>query len=197
MKSLNEYLIDAKREFNYRIKVAGELPKENFEKLKKALEMFDVIDITQPKKTPIQSSPIGFPHLRNEEINIIDVILNYPANSDQIIDLARRSGIEPSRVIVIDKDFDDSMSQEIEGVEDGTRLENPNYPEQTKSQKKASDDYANSYQEAAATFANGDKTEFEIAGKGSEKAKFNTDNDEGKDSPFSKVKRKKVKDLMK
>lgn len=194
MKTLNEYLSASAKTYEYRVKVAGELPKENFEKFKRALDMFDVESCSEPTKTPIQSDPLGFPGLKNEEVNIFDVVLNYPANGQQITELARVSGIEPAKMVVIGKEFNDNMNKEMEGVEDGVRLETPDYPAQTKEQKKASDDYADSYQKAAEEFANDGGAEFEVAGGKTPPAKFNTDDDaKGEDSPLSKVEIKDMK----
>jgi len=197
MKKLNEYLTASAKQYVYRVKVAGELPKENYEKLKAALDMFDVDTCTKPKKTPIQSDPLGFPGLTNEEINIFDVTLNYPGSTQQIIELARVAGINPAKIVVVCKDFNDSMNKEVEGVEDGTRLETPDYPEQTKEQKEASDAYADSFDSAAREFAGEVNTDFDIAGETTPPAKYSTDTDAGKDSPMTKVKRLKIKDILK
>jgi len=195
MNKLNEYLTASTKQYEYRIKVAGELPKENYEKLKAALGMYDVESCSAPKKTPIQSDPLGFPELKNEEVNIFDVVLNYPANSEQIVELARMAGIGTEKIIVVGKDWDESMKKEAEGVEDGTRLDTPLYPEQTKEQKEASDAYADSYKTAAREFAGEVNTNFEVAGGKTPPAKYTTDDAEGKDSPMSKVKRQKLKDI--
>ena len=197
MKKLNEYLTAAAKQYVYRIKVVGELPKETYEKLKAALDMFALEDCTAPKSTPIQSHPVDFPNHENEEVNIFDVTLNYPANSDQIVQLARVSGIEPNNIIVIGKEFDDSINKERDDAEDGTRLETPEYPAQTKEQKAASDAYSDSYETAAREFAGEVNTNFEVAGGKTPPAKYTTDDKQGKDSPMSKVKRPKIKDIMK
>ena len=197
MKNLNEYLTASTKQYKYRVKVAGELPKEVYEKFKASLDMFDVESCTPPKTTPIQSDPLGFPGLQNEEVNIFDVTVNYPANSEQLIQLARTAGIEPAKIIVIGADFDDSMNAEVEGMEDGTRLETPDYPAQTKEQTAASDAYADSYETAAREFAGEINTDFEVAGGKTPPAKYTTDDKQGKDSPMSKVKRPKIKDIMK
>lgn len=189
--------MESAKKYEYRIKIAGDLPKENYDRLKTALEMFEVEDCTAPKKTPIQSDPLGFPGIKNEEIHVFDVKLNYPANSQQIVELARQHGIDPSRVVVIDKAFNDSMNAELTPVEDSVLLDTPKYPEPSKEQKAASDAYADSYKKAASEFANDFEAQFEIAGGESEAVKYNTDNDEGKDSPLSKVKRLSVKDILK
>ena len=175
-------MIESEKQFVYRIKVAGEFPKEQYNKYKRALEMFDVDKCTAPKKTPVQEDPFGFPGLHNEEVHIFEVTLNYPANEEQLRELAA---------------FADSMNDEMEGVEDGTRLETPEYPEPSTAQQQASDDYADSYQKAAETFAGEASTDFEVAGGTTDPAKYNTDNDQGKDSPMSKVKRLSIKDILK
>jgi len=197
MKNLNEYLTASAKQYEYRVKIAGELPKENYEKFKSALDMFDVETCTAPKKTPIQENPVDFPNHKNEEVNIFDVTLNYPANGEQLTQLARLAGILPANIIVIGKEFDDSMQEEREGAEEGVRLETPDYPAQTKEQKEASDAYADSYETAAREFAGEVNTDFEIAGGKTPPAKYTTDEAEGKDSPMSKVKRQKLKDIMK
>lgn len=197
MKKYEEYLAEAAKQYEYRVKIAGELPKENYEKFKASLGMFDVAECTPPKKTPIMSDPHGFPGIQNEEINVFDVKLNYPANSQQIIGLARQHGIEANKIVVIDKAFNDSMNAELTEVDDEVLLDTPEYPEPNKAQKEASDAYADSYKEAAASFANEADTDFEIAGKESTAVKYNTDNEAGKDSPMSKVKRLSIKDMLK
>ena len=197
MKNLNEYLTASAKTYDYRIKVVGELPKEIYEKLKAALDMFALENCTAPKSTPIQSHPVDFPNHENEEVNIFDVTLNYPANSDQIVQLARVAGIEPNNIVVIGKDFDDSIQKERDDAEEGTRLETAEYPAQTKEQKAASEAYADSYETAAREFAGEINTNFEVAGGKTPGAKFNTDNDQDNDSPLSKVKREKMKDITK
>jgi len=197
MKTLNEYLTASKKQYIYRVKVAGEFPKETYEKFKLALDMYQVDNCTAPKTTPVQEQPFDFPGLTNQEVNIFDVTLNYPANSEQIAELAKLSGIALPNLVVILRDFDESRKAEAEGFEDGTRLETPEYPEQTKEQKAASDAYADSYKTAAREFAGDVNTKFEIAGEKTPAAKFTTDEAEGKDSPLSKVARQELKDILK
>ena len=197
MKNLIEYVSAAARQYEYRVKIAGDLPEGFYEKFKMALGMFDVDNCTKPKSTPIQSDPHGFPGLKNESITVFDITLNYPANSEQIIELAKRSGINPAKIVVIGKEFNDSINAEIAAQQEaGTRLETDDYPEQTKEQKEASDAYAEGYKAAAAEFANAGGAEFEIAGDKNAIA----DKDmgpEGVESPLTTVKRKSLKDLLK
>jgi hypothetical protein len=197
MKTLNEYLTESVRQYVYRVKIAGELDTSVYDKIKAALDKFDVADCSKPTKTPIQSDPYGFPGLHNAEINIFDVTLNYPANSQQIVELAKQSGVDPSKIVVVSKEFNDGMNQEAEGLEDGTRLDTPLYPEPTKEQKAASDAYADSYKKAASEFASAGNTEFEIAGGKPKPVNYNTDTADGSKSPLTTVKRKSIGDLYK
>ena len=198
-KNLTDYITETHKQYIYRVKIAGEFPTETYDKFKESLGMFDVAECSAPRKTPIQSDPYGFPGLKNEEVTTFDVTLNYPANSEQLVELARRSGVQPAKVVIISKSFNDSMNKELEGMEkvEKSRLETPNYPAQTPEQKKASDDYADSYKKAAAEFANGSKqAKFEIAGD--EKAAKDKDmGPEGTKSPISNIKRKSIKDMLK
>lgn len=195
MKRLLDYLTESDKQYVYRVKIAGEMPDQFYDKFKVALGAFDVQDCTKPSKTPIQPSPVGFPDLSNEEVTIFDITLNYPANSQQITDMARLHGVSPAKIIVIDKAFDDSMNADIANAEDvDSVLDTPEYPEQSKEQKAASDDYASSYQEAAAQFAGSSNTRFKIAGNETTKVANSTDADHGM-SPLSSVKRQPIKDM--
>ncbi len=198
MKSLNEYLLESGQTYTYRIKIAGELDTTVYDKFKVALDRFDVESCSKPKTTPIQKDPVGFPGLENQEINIFDIVLNYPASIDQVRELARLIGIDLSLLVVIEKGFNDSMNKEMENVEDGTRLENPDYPADTQDHKDANSAYADSYQEAAKEFANDGGADFDIAGKKTAPAKYNTDDKSGGEkSPMTKVKRLSIKDILK
>lgn len=198
MKSLNEYLTESKKTYTYRIKVAGDLDTAVYDKFKAALDKFDLESCSSPKKTPIQSDPVGFPGLENQEINIFDIVLKYPASVQQVTELAKLTGIPANALVVIDKDFNDSMNKETGNIETGTRLETPDYPANTKEHDDANAAYAESYQTAASEFASEANTDFEVAGGKTPPAKFNTDSKGGgNDSPMSKVKRKSIKDITK
>lgn len=197
MKELIEYVSEAQRQYEYRVKIAGELPEGFYDKFKVSLDMFDVAECTKPKSTPIQSDPHGFPGLKNESITCFDITLNYPANSEQIIELARRHGVTPANIVVVGKKFNDSINAEYAAQEEqGELLNNENYPAQTKEQKEASDAYADSYKEAAANFANDGGAEFEIAGD-ADKPQEKDMGPEGAKSPLSSVKRKSIRDMLK
>lgn len=197
MKNLTEYVAASAKQYEYRVKIAGEVPEGFYDKFKISLGMFDVDNCTAPKSTPIQSDPHGFPELKNESITVFDITLNYPANSEQIIELARRHGVTPSHIVVVGKEFNDSINDEMaRQQEQGELLSKDEYPAQTKEQKAASDAYADSYKEAAASFANDGGAKFEIAGDEKEPTEKDM-GPEGVASPLSSVKRVSIKDMLK
>tara|TARA_B100000524_G_C23401910_1_gene280882 strand:+ start:359 stop:520 length:162 start_codon:yes stop_codon:yes gene_type:complete len=53
MKSLAQYLVETRQTFDYRIKILGDADAELINKLEEKLQQFDVVKMTEPKKTPI------------------------------------------------------------------------------------------------------------------------------------------------
>ena len=78
MKRFGEFLTEAKKEYHFKIGIAGQLP-ENFEdNLESCLQKYSVANMSTAKKTPIQERPLDFPHLQNTEVHYFEVTLNYP-----------------------------------------------------------------------------------------------------------------------
>lgn len=197
MKSLSEYIVESTDTFSYRFKYAGDIDMEHYEGFTKSLEQFDVETITELKKSPIMKDPFGFPGIENAEIYTAEITLRYPASSQQLLELARLQGCDPNRIRILDSQYDDSMQAELEAtteVSDKAKLEDTDLPATTPEQKDASDKYSEGFQDIVQNAAN---TKFEIAGDKTPKAKFNTDKEQGKDSPMTKVKRTSIKDMLK
>jgi hypothetical protein len=84
MKTFREYLIETTKIYNFKVKVAGDLP-ENFEKqLKDRLEKYKIVTFEKMKTTPVQQVLLDFPELKNVEVTIFEVILEYPVTSPEI-----------------------------------------------------------------------------------------------------------------
>ena len=79
-----KYLAEAAKQYDFVIKVAGNLD-ENFEdSLEVALKKFDVANLSAGKKTPIQSVPLDFPDLTNTEVTVYETVLNYPTTQFEL-----------------------------------------------------------------------------------------------------------------
>ncbi len=160
MKSFKEYLTESTQTYDYRIKLAGDISKDQIKAFEEALVKFDVIKMSEPKTTPVQEDPLDFPGLKNQEVSIFDITLNYPASADQLIEMAKSTGINPNNVKVINKQFADSWeANEGQPAEQAPLLEK-DYDPQNKEQKEASEQYG----DPSKYIKNADKSKFEIAG---------------------------------
>lgn len=108
------------------------------------LSKFDPIKIEEPKTTPIQKNPYGFPELENESITIINAEFRYPATEPMIQQVAQLLGKNINMVRVVTTDYNDSINSEAEGY-----ANQPHVVLTTDSMgdngKEASKDYANQY----------------------------------------------------
>lgn len=115
MKSLRQYLTESVRTYRYTIKIAGDCEKNFLELFKHNLSKFDPVKIDEPKTTPIQKDPYGFPDLQNQSITIIKAEFKYPATEPMIQQCAQHCGCNINNVRVVTTDFDDSINSEAEG----------------------------------------------------------------------------------
>jgi hypothetical protein len=86
MKSFKEYLIESKQVYEFKIKIAGDLPDGCAKKIKEALTKFKVENCSAGKSTPIQETQIDFPGHKNVGVTVFDVKTEYPATSLEIRD---------------------------------------------------------------------------------------------------------------
>jgi hypothetical protein len=85
MKSFKEYLVESKKIYAFKIKIAGDCPKDCAAQIKEALAEFDVSSVSG-KSTPITAQVSGFPDHKNISVQIFDVVTDYPATSKQVRD---------------------------------------------------------------------------------------------------------------
>ena len=78
MRKFNEILTEAKKTYEFKVGIAGDCPDECMQRMKMALEKYDVVNITAGKKTPIQERPLDFPQLQNTEVTYFEAEVNYP-----------------------------------------------------------------------------------------------------------------------
>ena len=100
MKSFAQYLVETRQTFDYRIKILGDCEPELINALEEKLQQFDVVKMTEPKKTPIQKVLADFPDAENDSCTFMDVTFNYPATPPQITQIAELLGINPNHIIM-------------------------------------------------------------------------------------------------
>jgi len=190
MRSLKDYLFESKQVYEYRIKVAGELTQEQIERMEQGFEAFDMISLTEPKRLPVQESPMGFEGITNTEVHIMDAKFNYPASTEAFTDICRQAGIAGSNVIVMNKAFEDSMMDEESRKNEGDdALLNSDLPEDHPAIKDAVVEYGTVAQDKD-VIKNAARTEYEFASKDvAPKAQTTNDLPQEDNGPFSNVSR--------
>lgn len=100
MKNLKEYLAECKKTWNFRIKVAGDLPEKFESGLKNTLSKWDP-SISSAGKTPVQKLPLDFPQLENVEVHMFDITANYPVTPNEVVNAVREGfSISPECFVV-------------------------------------------------------------------------------------------------
>ena len=101
MSTFTQYLTEAAKSYDYKVKVAGMIADDFKNRMETALQKFELAKLSAGKKTPIQSMPLDFPALSNEEVTIFDVTTNYPVSVNVLKEyLADYMNINASLIVV-------------------------------------------------------------------------------------------------
>ena len=101
MSTFTHYLTEAAKSYDYKVKVAGTIADDFKNRMETALQKFELAKMSAGKKTPIQSVPLDFPRLSNEEVTIFDVTTNYPCSTNELTEyLADYMNINASLIVV-------------------------------------------------------------------------------------------------
>jgi hypothetical protein len=105
MKAFQSYIAELNKLYEFKVKIAGVEPKgEIFERIKNALDAYQVETVSNPKRLPIQEHR-DFPKLGPCECYLIEVTLQYPTTTDHVRQLiTSRAMIDPACVCVYTKD---------------------------------------------------------------------------------------------
>jgi hypothetical protein len=167
MRSLKHFIVESIHTYKYTIKIAGTIDKNFIDMFKYNLKKFDPVEIGEPKSTPIQKSPYGFPNLENESVTLIKVEFRYPATEPMVQQLAQLLGYNVNMVRMISTDFDDSIDSEMAGYENEMKnsplLDKEELGEQPGA-KEASKAYGDSYLQSIKDQAKESKIDIPYAG---------------------------------
>ena len=101
MSTFTQYLTEAAKSYDYKVKVAGTIADDFKNRMETALQKFELAKMSAGKKTPIQSLPLDFPALSNEEVTIFDVTTNYPVSVNVLKEyLADYMNLNASMIVV-------------------------------------------------------------------------------------------------
>jgi hypothetical protein len=190
MKTFVKYLAESERTYRYRIKVAGDAPAGFFPEMKKKLAQFDVVNMSQPRSTPVRKEIPDFPAFPNESMTIVDVEFRYPAIEPQIKQLAQLCGFDPNRIVMNTVEYEDSLNTEAKKIADQNTdlLKDTDYPADDADQRALKKDYSAEPQDHV-VLKNAYRSDFTVAGGKTPAAKTTNDLPMGDKSPFANIKR--------
>lgn len=84
MKTFKEHLNESKRSYAFKVKIAGNFSAEQETSLRTLLDRYKVEEFKKLGKTPVQELPLDFPQLRNSEVTIFEVVVDYPVASYEL-----------------------------------------------------------------------------------------------------------------
>ena len=167
MRSLKHYIVESIHTYKYTIKIAGTIDKNFIDMFKYNLNKFDPVEISEPKSTPIQKSPYGFPNLENESVTVIKAEFRYPATEPMIQQIAQLCGYNVNMVRMVSAKFDDSIDSEQVGYQNEmshSPLLNHTELEEQPNAKEASKAYGDSYLQSIKDQAKESKIDIPYAG---------------------------------
>ena len=130
MKTFLNYLSESlsAKKYPFRVKVAGEFTAEQEAKLHSMLERFKVDAFKKVSVTPIQQFPLDFPQIRNCEVSIFEVSLDYPTTQQELTEyLSSGLGVSKANLAVRRPGEPSEEYQMPTEKREGALLNDPNY----------------------------------------------------------------------
>jgi hypothetical protein len=132
MKNFKEYLTESKKQYDFRIKIAGDVLPEQETALKAALKRYTAAESLALKKhkTPIQALPLDFPQAKNCEVHIYEVTLDYPTTPFELTEyLSSELRVGKSHLVVRSPGEPSEEYQTPSEAREGALLDDPDYKE--------------------------------------------------------------------
>lgn len=149
MFGFKQYLLESKKTYSFRVKIAGECPEKCEASMKDALVKHQCTKVSKGKRTPVQENPHDFHELKNMEVTMFDVECDYPATSQQVLDqIAKVLGLPLSviRVRTPAEQAEADLNQEHAKVPDGKdALLGKDYETNTEGQNLVGDKHVSNF----------------------------------------------------
>jgi hypothetical protein len=130
MKTFTEYLTESKKQYDFRVKIAGDFTTEQETQLKGLLDRYTVSSFKKTKKTPIQELPLDFPQVKNCEVNIYEVTVDYPTTSHELTEyLSSGLSVAKSHLVIRRPSEPGEEYQQPVEKRKGALLDDPDYKE--------------------------------------------------------------------
>jgi hypothetical protein len=178
MKTFKEYLSESKKQYDFRVKVAGDFTTEQEDTLKTLLGRYSLSGFKKTAKTPIQELPLDFPQVKNCEVSIYEVSVDYPTTQHELTEyLTAELGVNKQNLVVRTPGEPTEEYQTPVEPREGALLDDPDYKESPDAQFE--DYYGDKYNTGFVKELN-DILKLQRKARGEEiptegAAKFNTD----------------------
>lgn len=132
MKTLKDYLTEsfAKHQYPFKIKIAGVLEAGYEAHLKSILEKYSVANFKKVGTTPTQALPLDFPRVKNAEVNVYEVTLEYPTTTFELREyITSQCGLGMDHVVVRNPNEPTEAYQEPVQERSGALLHDSDYKE--------------------------------------------------------------------
>lgn len=133
MTTFKSYLAESKRQYEFRVKIAGEVTTEQETHMKRLLGKFTNTEGSlafKKHKTPIQATPLDFPQVKNCEVCIYEVLLDYPTTQQELTEyLSTEMGISKQHLVVRRPGEPSEEYQQPVEEREGALLNDPDYKE--------------------------------------------------------------------
>lgn len=132
MNNFKDYLSEssAAKKYNFRVKVAGDFSADQEAKLKTMLEKFQVDAFKKLSVTPVQKFPLDFPQIKNCEVSIFEVTVNYPTTPQELKEyLGSGLSVNTSMLAVVTPGMPSEEYQREEPKREGALLTDSEYKE--------------------------------------------------------------------
>jgi len=147
MKSFKEYLTESKKTYDFKIKIAGDVSADQESTMKRLLGRFtneNELKSFKKSKTPIQALPLDFPQVKNCEVHIYEVVLDFPTTQFELTEyLSTGLGVGKQHLVVRRPGEPSEEYQTEEPQREGALLDDPNYNESPNA--KMEDFYGDKY----------------------------------------------------
>lgn len=130
MKTFKEYLTESKKTYDFKIKIAGDFPSDKEKVLRQNLEKFSVSEFKKVSTTPTQALPLDFPRVKNCEVSVYEVSLEYPTTSFELREYITSSvQLGTDHVVVRNPNEPSEAYQQQAEQREGALLNDPDYKE--------------------------------------------------------------------
>jgi hypothetical protein len=137
MKTFKEYLQEniLTKKYPFRVKVAGDFTAEQETKLKSMMDRFKIDSFKKVGVTPIQELPLDFPQVKNCEVSIYEVTVDYPTTQQELTEyLTQGLQVSKQNLVVRRPNEPYEEYQHQEPKREGALLNDPDYKESPNAQ---------------------------------------------------------------